>query len=275
MVIRLFGKKGKQWEPKIKILICSDLQVGSQYAVKPRNFVDCHGKPEALNPIQEQITAKWEQMAKKEGAVDYFIINGESVDGKQPANKGKELWTADMGDQIAAAVQLVKQVKYRHLIVTYGTPYHTDENLNADQVFAEKIGAEKHGWEVSFKPKDSDSIFHISHSIGVSTSAWQYRTTGVAKELVAALLNEKELYNYSGIIRSHAHYFVSVSFAKAFGLITPCWQTRTPYMVRKGLSLIPKLGYVVLESMDGDEGPNSWMIRAECFDMPRMELTVL
>jgi len=268
--MRLFGVQEAVKKPEIRILLLSDFHVGSKYSVKPRGFGE-------LNPVQKAILKKWEEIVEREGEVDYLYVGGDTVDGVQPSEKGKELWTADVDEQIDAAMRLVKMVKYRKLIVTYGTTYHTDVNLNADEVFAKRMNADKHGWEIHFKPEKSKSIFHMSHGVGVSTSAWQYRTTGIAKELVHALLNEKELYAYTGIIRSHAHYFVSVSFSKSFGIITPCWQTRTPYMIRRGLALIPKLGYVVLDSLDGsgDDGINSWMIRVHTFDIPRPELTVL
>jgi hypothetical protein len=141
-----------------------------------------------------------------------------------------------------------------------------------DQQFAKQIGAQKHDYEISFQPKTLKDVIHLSHDISVSTSSWQYRTTPIAKELVAALLNEKELYSYKSIIRSHAHYFCTVAFTSNFGLITPCWQTRTPYMIRKGLSLIPKLGYVILskETKDGD-----WRVQPHTFNMPRPELVKL
>jgi hypothetical protein len=199
---------------------------------------------------------------------EYVIIDGDVVDGKAKATEGKDVWTADVDEQIDAAAELVNQIDYDKLLVAYGSPYHTAENLNADQIFAKKMNAVKHDHEISFQPNDCKDILHISHMVGVSTASWQYRTTPLAKELVAALLNEKTLYKYKCIIRAHAHYYVSVAFS-SFGFITPCWQTRTPYMIRKGLSLIPKLGYVVLPiSDDGYLGG----IEAHTFDMPRGEL---
>jgi hypothetical protein len=212
-------------------------------------------------------------MIEQEGKVDYLYIGGDVVDGSQPATKGKELWTADIGEQIDCAVDLVKMIKYDKLLVVYGTPYHTDTNINADEEFAKRMNADAHGWELHFKPKGMEDIFHMAHSIGISTSAWQYRTTPIARELVFALLNEKEFYRYTGIIRSHAHYFVSVSFTSNFGLVTPCWQDRTPYMVQKGLALVPKMGYVVLESVENEDGINGWIIKPKTFSIYRPSLS--
>lgn len=199
----------------------------------------------------------------KSSHFDYTIVNGDIVDGVQRFNEGSDAWTTDLEEQIEAATELIKEIDYGKLLVTYGTPYHTKENLNCDTAFAKQNNAAAHGHELHFQPQGQKDIFHISHAVGVSTASWQYRTTPLAKELVAALLNEKELHKYRGIIRSHAHYYCAVEFNHQFGLITPCWQTRTPYLVRKGLSLIPKLGYVTLEKLEDD-----WKIKPYCFNIP-------
>jgi hypothetical protein len=224
------------------------------------------------NPVQRQILKQWNEMCKNEKDADYLLINGDVVDGTQPADEGKETCIQDVSSQIDAAEDLVKQINCSKILVTYGTKYHTKENPNLDQQFAKQIHAQKHDYEISFQPKTLQDIIHLSHSIGVSTSSWQYRTTPIAKELVAALLNEKELYSYKSIIRSHAHYFCTVAFTSNFGLITPCWQTRTPYMIKKGLALIPKLGYVVLKKESKNE---DFTVEPHTFNMPRPELVKL
>lgn len=246
----------------ISILIVSDLHVGSKVAVAP-DYIEHRN-----NPQQRELLRKWKEMCKHH--YNYMIINGDVVDGTQPANQGQDCWTTDLDEQIEAAEKLVKMVDYDKLLVTYGTPYHTKENLNADKAFAKQIGAVDHGWELSFKPEGQKDIFHLSHTVSASSSSWQYRTTPIAKELVASLLNEDALFKYRGIIRSHAHYYCKVNFSHQFGLITPCWQGRTPYMIRKGLSLVPKLGWIVLES---DNTLKGWNIYEHMFDMPRLRLT--
>jgi len=250
----------------VKILVISDLHVGSEYALMPNKWKN-------ITPLddQKQILKKWNEMCKNEKHNDYLIINGDVTDGTQSMNEGKELCISDTSEQVDAAIDLVKQIDYDKLLVTYGTFYHTKENPNLDQQFAKQIDANSHGYEINFQPKGTKDIMHLSHQISVSTSSWQYRTTPLAKELVAALLNEKELYKYKSIIRSHAHYYCYVAFSKSFGLITPCWQTRTPYMIRKGLSLIPKMGYVTI-TIEDDGG---WDVVPHTFDLPRPKLVII
>lgn len=246
----------------VKILVVSDLHVGSRYALMPPKWGDV-----TANSVQKQILKMWNEMCQNEKNIDYLIVNGDAVDGIQPFNEGKELCISDVSEQVDAAESLVNQIDCDKILVTYGTTYHTKENPNLDEQFAKQIHAKAHDYEINFQPEGIKDIIHLSHQINVSTSSWQYRTTPLAKELVAALLNEKELYKYKSIIRSHAHYYCYVAFSKSFGLITPCWQTRTPYMIRKGLSLIPKMGYVTLNIEDGE-----WKIDPHTHDLPRPKL---
>jgi len=246
----------------MKILVLADMHVGSRYALCPN-----WARP---NPIQRHINRKWFEMVEEVEHVDYLILNGDLVDGTQRTSEGAECWTTDTQEQAKAAAELIGVIDFSKALVTYGTAYHVKDNPILDAMVADKIGA-KSAWEFHFKPEGCKSIFHISHATGVSTSIWQYRTTAIAKELVAALLNESELHPYAGIIRSHAHYYVKVSFS-SFGVITPCWQSRTPYMIRKGLQLIPKLGYLTLELEDNPD-KESWRCKPSTFNMPRPELT--
>lgn len=250
-----------------KILVVSDLHVGSQYALMPQKF----GGYEA-SKLQRKILSEWVKMCRTEKDVDSLFIVGDVTDGTEEANSGKELWTSDINKQLEAAEELVKMVDYDKVAVVYGTPYHTQSNLNADEDFAKRINAQAHGWELSIRPhKEEEGTIHVSHQISVSASTWQYRTTPLAKELMLALLNEKELYKYRCIIRAHAHYYCYVAFSSQFGWINPCWQTRTPYMIRKGLSMVPKLGYIVLYTPEDME----WDIDVHTFNLPKPDLVMM
>jgi hypothetical protein len=269
MAVQLFGSILKKHEKDdkenkkdalVRILLMSDLHCGSVYAVKHPNYGD-------MTNEQKYIFNEWQEMVKREGHVDYLYVGGDIVDGLGKAEDGRYEWTTDITKQIDCAVDLVNMIDYDKLLVVYGTPYHIDSGLNADEEFAKRIGADAKGWELNFKPQGIGDIFHMSHKIGVSSGF--YRTTPLAKELVYALLNEKELHKYTGIIRSHAHYFVSVSFTSHFGIITPAWQSRTPYLVSKGLGLIPKLGYVMLEKYDKN---GTWMIKPQTFNIMKPDL---
>ena len=245
----------------MKILVLSDIHSGSRYALSPPNFEGYSG-----NKIQKTIFKKWREMCATVKKPDILVLNGDITDGKGLASEGKEEWTTDIQMQIDAAERLIGMIDYGKAFLAYGSRYHTDENINADEAFAKQIGVKAHGWEINLAPEGTKSTMHFSHQISVSNSAWQYPTTPLAKELVAALLNEHCLPKYDIIGRAHAHYYCHVAFSHSFAFINPCWQVRTPYMIRKGLTLIPKMGYTVLSNDD-----ETWDLLPETFDIPTPE----
>lgn len=200
---------------------------------------------------QRRLLKLWTELVRKVGKVDIMVINGDAVDGVNRRGSGIGAWTTNLDLQARCAAELCEMFDADRYIATQGSGYHTGENPTADGLFAEKLGAE-FGTEIALNLKEEKIRLHFSHAIGVSQASWQYRTTPIARELVSALLNEKEYGKFHGVIRSHAHYYCGVEFGSHFGIITPCWQLRTPYMTQKGLALLPKLGAIVLDVDRGD-----------------------
>lgn len=245
-----------------KYLFIGDTHVGSLYGVMPPKFQQYN-----YNSVQKKIFSEWKKMCHDVGKVDVLVLMGDMVDGTGKNSKGKDMWTTDIDKQIECAKELVDMIEYDKSAIVYGSPYHVEENLNADQMFAKKINATWHDNELVLKPKNDSGLIHIAHNISPSSSAFQYRTSGIAKELMMAVIHENVLGKIKAIVRAHAHFYVHVEFSSNMGWVNPCWETRTPYMIRKGLGLIPKLGYVVLEVEGG-----RWSKYAYLFDMPPMEV---
>ena len=243
-----------------KILLIGDLHCGSRVGLMPPEVrvVEEDGEVEThkqTSEIQRILWRKFMECVKDVGRVDITLVNGDVVDGYGVKDKGAEQWNTDINTQVETACECLSQIRSKRFVITQGTPYHTSANPSGDEMVANHLR----------KSGDSEVIFgtdailrvnglrlHCSHKIGISSSAWMYRTTPVAKELVMALLNAQELGRIDGVIRSHAHYFVEVKFGHTFGMILPCWQARTPHMAKFGLAFVPRNGYVVLNvSSDG------------------------
>ena len=246
-----------------RMLLLSDLGIGSDYSLAPDYAVKLIlARNPGLDEFHKLTRNEWNLMKKTlANTVDIVVVNGECTDGPQYANRGRELWTADINEQCRGAANLLRELSFKKAYITKGTPYHSGDNMNLDEVVADQIGAWC-GHELSLKVKDFR--FHISHTIGVSSS--YYRTTAIAREMLSSEVQKKEYGHYNGIIRSHAHYYVAVEYGGQWGLITPCWQGRTPYMVRKGLAMTPKLGYVIVDIYD-DHIERS----AHLFSMPQIQ----
>ncbi|MGB9615008.1 MAG: hypothetical protein ACPL3B_05870 [Fervidobacterium sp.] len=238
------------------------MHIGSSYALMPPQFDNI-----LASKRQKKIFQYWKKMCDSVGQVDTLVLLGDIVDGCGKATNGRELWTTDVDKQLQCAKELVDMIKYDKSVIVYGSEYHVEGNLNADQAFGNLIGCSASGWELVLRPKGSRGKIHVSHTVSVSSSAWQYRTTAIAKELMFALLNSKEMGEYRAVVRGHAHYYCFVQYSTNMGWVNPCWQMRTPYLSKRGLALIPKLGYTTL-TIEGDE----WKHGVETFELPPPEV---
>ena len=248
----------------MKILIVSDTHVGSMSGLMPPKVKLYHPAGEKAFAVattnQLKLYKAWEQMVDDVGGVDMVFHLGDVVDGKQPKEEGMGLWSTRIKDQVDAAVQLLKMVKFRgkpEYVLAEGTPYHTDRNPNADRLVAEELGCggNHYGPEVRI---DIDGYkIHMAHKIGVSTAA--YRSTAMNRELVMDQMTASlKGTTYDLILRGHCHYYVEVGGFRARGRTVPCWQFRTSYMAALGLGVQPELGYLVLS----DEEGGGWTIEA-------------
>lgn len=243
----------------IKALAISDIHDGSKFAVANQ----------PCNSLQRFYKRKWLEMVENVGHVDYLLILGDIVEGVSKKEAGKHCWTTDIYKQIEDAEALVNLIKYDRLAVTYSGGYHAGENLNADEVFAKRLNAWKSDYELTLQlTKSRESRIHMCHYISVSTSVWMYRTTPLARELVAALLNESITRSPNIILRGHAHYHCMVCFTN-IAMTLPCWKARSPYEAKKGLFMIPKHGYIMLQFNDDGKLVS---IQRNLFDMPKFKL---
>jgi hypothetical protein len=241
-----------------RLLVISDLHVGSNYGLMPKGGVEFEdpqtGHTTLLKPnkVPQQALIKcWEDMKKRVGDVDAVLINGDACDGPQRKSMGKYTWTNDLGVQAEVAAQLINEIPANEFFLTKGSEYHCMEDRPLEQVVAEKL-AGVYGNDLLIEI--GGARIHASHHIGTSSSAWMYRTTPLARDLLLLTLCEapEEYGKVDFVIRSHAHYFCAVQFGSMGGCITPAWQTRTPFAVKANLISPPQIGYVLLDITDGE-----------------------
>ena len=198
---------------------------------------------------QKQLLKAWKEMCKEH--YDFCIVNGDVCDGPQRKSMGKGVVTSDLKIQIDAAVELLNMVDADSFFFTMGSEYHCMDDRPLEQVISERMNG-TYGDDLIIEVEDVR--IHASHNIPVSSSSWQYRSTPLARDLLLLELNNsaKRYGKIDVAIRSHAHYYVTVGFKRQFGIITPGWQTRTPFAVKRDLISPPDIGYIEL-FVDGND----------------------
>lgn len=244
---------------KIKrILVISDLHIGSIYGLLPPKFITSDEREISQNVGQKYLWECWKHMAGNVGKVDALIVNGDTIDGEQRKQRGTELCLTRMEDQSEAAVMALRYlIKAAGIPKTYllsGTTYHDSEAGREAEVVAQRIGAEKYkGVGAGRYCRDAmdlciDGVV-VNFSHGISASGALYRGVAPDREAVWSALAGKEgkAAKADCLVRSHVHHFVHIEHPSKHAVVTPCWQLQTSFMRKNSLyRMIPDLGYVVI-----------------------------
>jgi len=242
-------------EPK-RILILSDLHVGSLWGLWPQDFTSLDTRTGdrlsyVTNKTQDLLYEHWMKMLRYiyENKVECILFNGDICDGDQWMTKCKGLVTANLKVQSDACVELINTLPKVPKYFTLGTKYHSIEDRPLEEYIAEKVGG-VYGDDLIVNA--GGLRIHMAHAIPNSGSSWQYWTTALARDLLLYSLHDSEE-KYGKIdvaVRSHRHNFCEASFGSQMGIVTPCWQTRTIYAVQKDLVTPPDIGWIILEVYD-------------------------
>lgn len=248
-----------------KILLLSDLHVGSAYGLWPEGMEDEDPQsgniiPLPPNPINQKIGAHWDRMLDKlrEDPPAVVIFNGDLIEGPQDFEKGKGLITRNIDLQEEACWKVIQTVRDAApdavFYFTAGTGYHQrSDGHSVDRHIARHFKSE-FGNELVIE--ECGIRIFARHVISSSSSTWQYLATAPGREHLLLYVNKghegeegEERYGSIDVaVFSHRHQFVEVAFPSGIALVTPCWQSKTPYAsVKKGLMGVPDIGWVILE----------------------------
>jgi len=230
-----------------KGLIISDTHFGSYYAPMPDKVEveDRTGEVVRYLPsnTQKELNRAWKKMCANH--YDFCLVNGDVCDGPQKKSMGKGVITSNLKAQADIAANMLSQIDADIFYFTMGSEYHCMDDRPLEQHVAEKLGGV---YSDDMILEVENVRIHASHNVPVSSSSWQYRSTPLARDLLLLELNNstKRYGKIDLAIRSHAHYYVTVGFKRQTGIITPCWQTRTPFAVKRDLISPPDIGYIEL-----------------------------
>jgi hypothetical protein len=156
--------------------------------------------------------------------IDILIVNGDCIDGRGERSGSRELVSVDRREQVKMAVECIELVEAKHIVMTYGTPYHSGTSEDWEDQIADKVGADAIGGHEFVNV--NGLIFDVKHKVGGSTIP-HGRHTPIAKEKLWNIMwNEKEENqpNSDIIIRSHVHYFDFCGDSRWLGMTTPALQ---------------------------------------------------
>ena len=204
-----------------RVLVISDLHSGHDLGLT-HPFYDFDDG--TTHYVVRRTIWEWYKPLVKRLKPNIVIVNGDCIDGKGAKSGGTEQLTTDMLKQCKMATKALKVIPGKpKFFISYGTGYHVGdtedfENIVADEIEAEKIGAED-------TIDVNGLLINYLHHVGVS-SIPHGRHTAVAKEkLVNQIWAARGEYPEADvIIRSHVHYHNFCGGPGWLGMTTPALQ---------------------------------------------------
>ena len=213
---------------KKRVLVVSDFHCGHFVGLTPPSWHDilsphADADRKKMSNIRKLMYDKFYNIIKSLKPIDVLLVNADCIDGRGEKNGGTELLVVDRDAQCDMAIEIIKSIGAKTIIMTYGTAYHCGhiedfEDRIANEVNAVTIGG--HEWiEIN------GVMFDIKHKIG-SSNIPHGRFTAIAREkLWNVLWAEKEESPKSNIIiRSHVHYHAYCGDNNWLGMTTPALQ---------------------------------------------------
>jgi hypothetical protein len=243
-----------------KVLVVSDLHAGSIYANWPEDLPIKGGGYWTLSGQQKHLSMAWEALIDKveELKPDILVINGDSIDGCNRKSDGIPTVTTDFADQVKAAERLLRPIRdvVGEAYLIRGTEYHDTKNGQAIEMLGAALQVvpfreeQYSDWVLNLEV--DGVILNFCHHISVMQGF--YRATAPDREGIwSALAGKHKVPDADCVVRSHVHIFVHVEHSEKHIVITPCWEMRTDYMIKKSYyRMLPEIGAILIY-VDGDK----------------------
>jgi len=229
------GKIMKKSDSK-RILIGSDLHCGSLVGIiHPDDPRRSHDKE--LNKITNALWKFYSGVVDSFDHIDFFVINGDAIEGKAKKNGGNEVLTTNLSDQVDIAQRVIQYSHANKYMIIGGTEYHTRlDGENFEEVLAKQIGREhciySNGghFRFSFDGVVYPTVFNFKHFMG--GRAWNTRTGALKRyldgDMIEVSKGNKDMPT-DILVRSHIHIFDYVK-----GIRDDTLAVSTPALQAKG-----------------------------------------
>lgn len=211
-----------------RVVVVSDLHCGHIVGLTPPDWDgEMPDRPvEYLAKAYQQRCLIWEFYAKTLAElqpIHTLICNGDAIEGSNERVAGRELHVPDKDEQAEMATACLQEARAKHVLLSYGTGYHTGKDVDFEKMVAKRVGADK--VESVGHLQVNDVFINYRHYIPGSQVP-HTRNTAISREhLWNILWAARDEYPRADIIlRSHVHYFTYTGDGTWLGIVTPGFQ---------------------------------------------------
>jgi hypothetical protein len=195
-------------KPFTRVIIMGDTHCGSTSGLTPPGRDAEPGDTDSAQyHLYELRRWHWEQFVSavdRFGPFDVCIANGDLIDGTQHRSGGADLIETDRIEQAKMATQILKKIKANRYVFTLGTPYHTGDMEDFEQLVAQEFeGRAKKEILLTV----NGVVMHASHhAAGSQNPNTRQNRLGVEAAVIRKRVFEERLQRPDVFFRSHAHY---------------------------------------------------------------------
>jgi hypothetical protein len=220
------------------ILLLADLHLGSVFAIWPRGYKHSDGEHK-LNDFQSWLLNTFNGMVDSLPRLDGVVIDGDTIDGKNPYSQGRFCVTPEPADQAGASIDLLRPLRKitQWMRLVDGTDVHDDLAGGALDVIGSELKCDKWapGGHYSAQVLSFDwrgKNFNIQHHTGTGLL---YITGQVSKTsmMAAVATRDNNLPDADLIATAHIH---SAGGGWTGGgkhvVVLPCWSGPTSHAIK-------------------------------------------
>ena len=252
----------------IRLFIGSDFHCGHEVGLTPPAWNPKYDIPE-LQRMSNYRAYLWDKFSSGIAQFmpfDVGVFNGDLIDGRGAKIGGTEAIFVDREDQCKMASDVIRFVGAQENYITRGTDYHVGEIESWENLIAKETNSDRIGdiLKINIRGLRLNVRHHISTSQVPHT-----RATALLREWLwdALWSDAQEEYSRADvIIRSHAHYHISVSQPGMLAMILPGLQGYGTRYGERRLAGMIHFGFVVMDVVSKEDF--SWQAKTYHFPLP-------
>lgn len=230
-----------------RMVILSDLHCGHVMGLTPPTwqFNQDNSSRGEIARVQKEAWNWYTQAVQHVGKnIDILVVNGDLIDGRGERSGSTELITTCRIQQGNIAIEALSQWNPDQVFITRGTPYHTGQAEQFEDLIADKLNAHI---EDVLDLRVHGKTFNFRHKIG-SSSVPYGKATQVIKEAIwnALYAIYHEIPSADVIIRSHVHHMVINRDGSRWSITTPALQVNSRYG-KQQCNGITDFGFLVVD----------------------------
>ena len=209
--------------PHKRILVISDLHSGHRAGLTPPQWWGSLTYDKWAR-LRSHLWRKFAEKIQSIQPIDVCFVNGDCIDGRGERSGSTELITSDRHEQCKIATGAIKHIGADKYVMTRGTPYHSGDKEQFEDLIAKEIGAV----DISYQswPVVNGVTFDLKHHVG-GTSIPHGKGTSISKEHLWNLIHNDFADSQPRAditIRSHVHFYHHIEDVNWHGFVTPSLQ---------------------------------------------------